>query len=52
VLVDGEGVEREEMRARTEMELQISNFQRVSAAVLCETTAEIGDRVDELVGDV
>jgi len=35
-----------------EMKLQISNFERVSAAVLCETTAEIGDRVDELVSDV
>ena len=34
------------------MELQISNFQRIATAVLRETAAEIGDRVDELVGDV
>ena len=49
----GKGLKEEKcVCARTEMELQVSNFQRVTAAVLRETAAEIGDRVDKFVGDV
>jgi hypothetical protein len=40
------------LETRTEIKLQVPHFQRVTSAMLGKTAPKIGDRVDELVGDI
>jgi hypothetical protein len=36
----------------TKMKLEIFDFERIAAAMFCQSTAKVGDWVDKLVGDL
>jgi hypothetical protein len=34
------------------VKLEVFNFERITTAMFCQSTAKVRDRVDELVGDL